>query len=258
MKSLILGNKWLQKVWWYLYKISLKGLNYDRGHIPSANGEPFALNYVVKKLHKKDFILFDVGANRGQYLKMSLEQLKKHINVSPVIYCFEPQKSAISKLEAIRNNSDQVHIFNLALGSSESTLNLYKDSEQSEFASLYPANYLQYNKQLYKSETIKVDTLDSFCKKNSVPRIDFLKIDVEGHEIEVLKGAKGLISEGKINFIQFEFGLASIESRIFLKDFFLLLNMYNIYRLLPRGLEKINYSEYCELFLTTNYLAIRK
>jgi len=67
-----------------------------------------------------------------------------------------------------------------------------------------------------------------------------------------------MITAGKIPYIQFEFGVASIEARIFMKDFFKLLTGYHIYRVLPRGLVKLDrYSEYLELFLTTNYLAVK-
>src|SRR5437763_3370846 len=97
IKNLIVGNKALQKLWWHLYKISLKGMNYDRGHVPSANGEAYAIKYAQKSSNeKKTFILFDVGANRGQYLKMVFEELNTLLDFR--IYCFEPQKDAFNSL----------------------------------------------------------------------------------------------------------------------------------------------------------------
>lgn len=56
--------------------------------------------------------------------------------------------------------------------------------------------------------------------------------------------------------IQFEFGIASVEACIFMKDFFALLPHYDIYRVLQNGIRKIKYNEYAELLLTTNYLAV--
>jgi FkbM family methyltransferase len=254
IKNFLLGNKMLQKFWWRLYKISLKGMNYDRGHVPFANGEPFALKFAVEQLkNKKPFVLFDVGANRGQYLQMIFKEIKHHSDFR--IFCFEPQKDAFQSLNAIAGDSPNVVTENIALSNNAGTSTLYKNSSQSEYASLYPANYKQYNTKLSLAEEIKMITLDAYCKSHGIAEIDFLKIDVEGHEIEVLKGASGMLDRGKIQFIQFEFGLASIESRIFLKDFFELLIQYEIYRILPGGLERIIYSEYSELFLTTNYIA---
>jgi FkbM family methyltransferase len=253
LKKLLLGNKRLQKFWWKLYKLSIKGLNYDRGHVPSANGEEFALKYVLSAFTDKEKkVLFDVGANRGQYLSMA----KKSADERLQIYCFEPQASAFSFLQSIAGTYNNVIIENIGLGQEPAVVNLYKDSEASEYASLYPANYTQYNVNLSIGEEIKLDSLDNYCNLHAIKRIHFLKIDVEGHEISVLKGAGKLLNSGSIDFIQFEFGLASVESRIFLKDFFSILPGYTIYRILPNGLARIEYSEYAELFLTTNYLAV--
>src|SRR5258707_6529973 len=56
------------------------------------------------------------------------------------------------------------------------------------------------------TDTIKVPTitLDDFTEQNKIPSIDFLKIDVEGFELEVLKGAAGLLSSKRIKMILFE------------------------------------------------------
>jgi hypothetical protein len=84
-----------------------------------------------------------------------------------------------------------------------------------------------------------------------------LKIDVEGHELNVLKGAAELLSSRRINFIQFEFGEADIDSRTYLRDFFdLLSDNYDFFRIVPHGLRPIGaYSSAHEVFATINYLA---
>ena len=53
---------------------------------------------------------------------------------------------------------------------------------------------------------MNVRTLDSICEQEKVDTIHFLKIDVEGHELQTIEGASNLISSGSIDFIQFEFG----------------------------------------------------
>lgn len=256
MINLIYGNKKLQWFWRIMLRISLKGLNHNRGHEPNANGEIFAVNYVIKTLKKKDIVIFDVGANKGQYLAMTLKQIPSSVNAT--IHCFEPQLDAFKKMEEVAAGHSNVKTNHFALGSSEGELTLYKHTEQSEYSSLYQADYFQHNIKLSTQELIKIKTLDDYCNTNAIEAVDFLKIDVEGHELEVLKGAKSFIEKGKIKFIQFEFGMASIEARIFFKDFVLMLKDYDIYRILPNNLELIHYSEYCELFFVTNYLAIRK
>ncbi len=243
----------MQNFWWKLYKLSVKGLNYDRGHVPSANGEEFALQYVLRSYSENtQIIVFDVGANRGQYLTMAKNAAGERLQ----IYCFEPQAAAFAYLQKTAANYKNVILENIGLGEGPATVKLFIDSEASEYASLYPANYTQYNVNLSMQEEIKLDSLANYCDLHGIKRINFLKIDVEGHETAVLKGAATMLISRNVDFIQFEFGLASIESRVFLKDFFAILPDYTIYRILPNGLARIIYSEYAELFLTTNYLAV--
>jgi hypothetical protein len=85
--------------------------------------------------------------------------------------------------------------------------------------------------------------------------IYFLKIDVEGAEMDVLAGANQLIKNKKIKFLQFEYGPNCIISKVFLKDFFLLLENYTIYRILKNGLRPLVYNEILEIPLTSNYVA---
>jgi len=109
-------------------------------------------------------------------------------------------------------------------------------------------------------ELIHLESLDNFCKDKGINHINFLKLDVEGHEYKVLQGAKDLIGKNSIDFIQFEFGGANIDSRTYFQDFYYLLTpYYKIYRILKDGLIAIDtYKEIYEIFLTTNFLAISK
>jgi hypothetical protein len=88
---------------------------------------------------------------------------------------------------------------------------------------------------------------------------DVLKIDVEGHEIDVLLG--GLMSLENIKVVQFEFGGTNIDSRNFFRDFWILFEEKNfsIYRVTPEKLLKLEkYSEALEVFIYANYIALNK
>jgi hypothetical protein len=110
------------------------------------------------------------------------------------------------------------------------------------------------------TEEITLKKLDDFCDDKGIEYISLLKLDVEGHEFRVLKGAENLVSSSSIDLIQFEFGGCNIDSRTYFQDFFYLLNpCYKIYRILKDGIIAIeDYKETCEVFTTTNYLAISR
>ena len=226
-------------------------MNYNRGHIPTTSGELDFIKTLHLYINNKKTIIFDVGANIGDYTTLILENYKSEC----LLYSFEPSKYAFDKLSQIK--SDNFFPINTALSSTVGTAQLFFDKEGTDLASLHQLKSTN-SVELNKSERIVTDTIETFCKANNIDFIDFLKIDVEGYELEVLKGAKEMISEGKISIIQFEFGIQATETRIFIKDFFDILSDYKIYRIVQKGIKEIKYSEYTELFFLTNYIAMHK
>ena len=105
------------------------------------------------------------------------------------------------------------------------------------------------------------DELDNYCFENKLERIHLLKVDVEGHEMEVLRGGEVIFSSNAIEMVLFEFGGCNIDTRTFLQDFFYFFREQhmNLYRITPSGylypLE--SYKEMQEQFITTNFLAMR-
>ncbi len=253
IKNAILGNRRLQPIFELLYKVSVKGMNYDRGHVPESSGEEYVMQLVKKACMGKAINIFDVGANTGQYAQSVL----KIFGNDCTLYSFEPSANTFSRLAQI--TAPNFNPVNAGLSAEETDeMSLYSNEPGSVWASLYKTSHDSYGVELNNAERISLTTLDKFVKTKNIEDIALLKIDVEGHEIEVLKGAADMLKKGRIDFIQFEFGLASIGARVFLKDFFTLLPDYRIYRILQNGLREIHYSEHSELFLTTNYLAIRQ
>ena len=93
-----------------------------------------------------------------------------------------------------------------------------------------------------------------------ISHINFLKIDVEGHELYVLKGLGRYLDAKFIDIIQFEYGGTNFDSKINLKDFFDLLELNNfvIHKIMPRHLEPKVYKPEYENFLYSNFVAISK
>ncbi|MCL5774761.1 MAG: FkbM family methyltransferase [Patescibacteria group bacterium] len=250
------GRYWAQGFFNKLHLFSLKGLNFGGGTNPKDSGEEYAVVYAITRLGSKDLKIFDVGGNKGDYTRMWLnlaEKYKREIKV----FVFEPSSYALGILHRVFLGNNKVQIVESAVAEQSGDAVLYTDEPGSGLGSLSKRDLQHINIKLESQEKVQVCCLDDFCSKQGIEKIDFLKLDVEGFELSALKGASGLIEKNKINFIQFEFGGTDIDTKVFFKDFYNLLNKkYKIYRILKKGLWPIQtYSELDEVFLTTNYLA---
>jgi FkbM family methyltransferase len=239
-------------------------MNYGGGGLIETSGEAWVLANVVRSgcQNVTTPVVFDVGANVGDYTRL----VKQHMPVAQV-YAFEPSHATYQQLVNTHGlaNTNGIRSFNFGFSDAEGTVELYSYKVEGEEQSLLSSIDRRLPTQVVNVETagsehIEVKTIDSFCTSNGIERIDFLKLDVEGHELAVLRGASRMLGESRISMIQFEFGPANIYSRTFFYDFWTLLaEGFRIYRIVPNGLAPLNYyGEHLEIFLTTNYLAISK
>jgi FkbM family methyltransferase len=223
-----------------------------------VSGESFVVNSFLKKhfQDKQDLVLFDVGANVGEYSVMLNNAFPKSL-----ICAFEPNFNTFKVLSQTLGNLD-VKPYQLGLGSKCCNKKMYTYSH--DHTSGHASVYKDVLTDLHRAnEIIEIDfeitNVDTFCEKNHVYHIDFMKIDTEGHELEVLIGAADMISNKKIDIIQFEFNEMNIVSRVFLKDFYTILSDYNLYRLdSSRLIPLLQYQSKNEIFQFQNFLAIRK
>jgi FkbM family methyltransferase len=221
-----------------------------------VSGEHFLINKILKNnlMNIAKPIIFDVGANVGKYSMMLVNDFP-HAQ----IYSFEPNKNAFTQLVAKVGSS--VNCVNAGMGDEEKAKKLftYANSLASSHASIYEDIF----RTLYKADVTELDfqmtTLDLFCEREDVTGIDFLKIDTEGNELNVLKGGQKMLAAKKIKIIQFEFGECDVFSRVFLRDFYLMLSDYNIYRLdSHRLIPLFEYDSTKEIFRYQNFIAVRK
>ena len=151
-------------------------------------------------------------------------------------------------------------MINYGLSDTSGKMSIYSDKSGSTMASLYKRDLEYRNINFENNEEVDILTLDEFCANQKIDNILLLKIDVEGNEYNVLKGAKRMLEEGRIKYIQFESGGCNISSRIFFFDFWNLLNeKYKIYHIMKDGIDEINnYDERLEIFTYCNYFCKRK
>jgi FkbM family methyltransferase len=144
--------------------------------------------------------VFDVGANVGQTSLMVLEHFP-----NAEVYAFEPHPDTFEKLAAgLKGRRAQA--FNIALSDKSGKAELFVYDDEDSINSLTPtATYAVRFGKTAKSISIQVSTVDEFCSSHGIGTIDVLKVDTEGCDLEVLKGAVEKFKSRKIKFVYTEF-----------------------------------------------------
>jgi FkbM family methyltransferase len=238
-----------------LFYLGLHGLGVLNYQNASISGERYLLGKLLPKLVRNPRpMFFDVGANEGDYCQMLLKQFP-----TAFVHAFEPQPANYSRFLAHDFPADRVKCHSVALGASRSSLTLYDyaGDSGSSHASLYRASITEFHQRSAVALEVPVETLDDVATSEGIEYIDFLKIDTEGHELAVLSGASRLLRENRIGYLQFEFNSLHVFSRVFFRDFRTILSNYELYRLLPRGLLRLDADiTATEIFGFQNILAI--
>jgi FkbM family methyltransferase len=198
--------------------------------------------------------VLDVGANEGHFTALVLEH-----HPDAVCHCFEPHPETFGRLERRFPSEGGPRLVHGAVGDAEGTTTLYDVREGgSQLASLVAAA-LPSDRRRAIAE-VPLTTLDAYCAAQGIERVDLLKIDVEGHELAVLRGARRLFEEERVERVLFEFNEMNVAARSFLRDFRELLPGFVLHRLLVDGPVPLGaYAPfYWEQFAFQNILALRK
>ena len=253
------GNAWAQRLLDRFAERSQFLMGIGAGGLLETSGETALLHELrrVRDAAGGPLVVFDVGANEGAFSELLRSGLAK---IPAQIHAFEPGPETFRVLSARLGGARGVVLNATALGSAEGTLALYSDRPGSPLASLHRRDLARFGVALDRVDRVAVTTLDRYCETRGVERIDLLKLDVEGHELEVLRGAARMLAERRIRMVTFEFGGCHVDSRVFFRDFHDLLTaagLGRIQRITPSGfLAPVGpYREHQEQFRTTNYLA---
>jgi FkbM family methyltransferase len=147
---------------------------------------------------KRASVIFDIGANFGIY---SLAALASHQEA--IVHAFEPTPELASNLRetAKLNRLTTLFVHEVAVSSRHGQGDLHRVDGGGTNEGM---NYIRLPTGELGDECVRMICLDDFCKEHSISGVDLLKVDVQGHEHLVLRGAKELINRGAVGTIYME------------------------------------------------------
>lgn len=177
------------------------------------NGERRLLASVAN-LAQGGFTAFDVGSFAGEWAKLAFG-----LNGNAEVHCFEVVEHVFAMLQ--RNLADRPNaVLNRSgLWSEAGTLTGHFVGDLPTMSSLVPAVWT-YTGADSVTFDVPVETGDEYCARNGVPHIDFLKVDVEGAELEVIRGFGKLLGDGAVDVVQFEYGPLVLAGKHSLQDYY--------------------------------------
>jgi len=199
-------------------------------------------------------VVLDVGANVGLYAS-AVKRIRPHARV----FAFEPNPAAYARLQEAAAAHD-FEALNRGCGSEagERLIYDYTDAQGSGHASLHAEVFRDVHRAEATATPVHLVTLDDFVAERGLERIDLLKIDTEGNELDVLRGATRTLEAGRVRLVQFEFNEMNAVSRSFFRDFREVLSGFTFHRMLPDGLVALEpyRAVDCEIFAPQNILAV--
>jgi FkbM family methyltransferase len=213
----------------------------------------------LKQNLKPPYCIFDVGANVGQFLQLTLENISTD-NYS--IHCFEPGHETFMRLDQSFRDNTKIVLNNVGVGKEKSEALLYYDAAGSGCASLTKRKLDHLGINFDMSEAVQITTIDNYCSENGIERIHLLKMDIEGHELDALFGARNMFESKAVNIVTFEFGGCNVDTKTFFQDFWYFFSEVgmNLFRITPTGYmyPVESYSEIHEKFGVSNFMAVLK
>lgn len=193
-------------------------------------------------------VIFDVGAHKGSYTEYVLSEIP-----DADCFLFEPNKYLCSFLKS------KYKAFNTLVGATSGPKDFYEcEGKADELSSMYKRPV--FDELQLTAGKVGCITIDQFCSDMSIEQIDLLKIDVEGAELDVLKGAEKMLWGKRISFLQVEYGGTYPDAGITGLQVVQYLNElgYKVYELVGDKLILVTPENFVEDYRYTNFLVTFK
>lgn len=169
---------------------------FERGYV-------FERDLKLTPLAERMQLIFDVGANVGQSAIRFLQEF-----TDARIVCFEPVTSTFEQLKANTHLHSRIIVENMALGLPGETVALM------ETVPLSTENrILTTPSPLSDAHIVKVTWGDKYCLDNGINSIDYLKIDTEGYDFNVVRGFASMLAAARITLIELELGMNKANTK---------------------------------------------
>jgi FkbM family methyltransferase len=243
----------------------------DVANSPETSGEYVVQQRVIGKATPNgstrnggavdDLVACDVGANVGRWT-MAFLATAQSSGRRAVIHAFEPcdgTREVLTKNLRGRGLETLVRVNAIALSSKKEQRSFFSAGATLGINSLYPIPDRAPVEQ--SSSIVETETLDRYCAANGIDHLHFVKVDTEGHDLEVLYGGRAMFARGAVDVAQFEYNHRWIDARHFLRDAFEYFAplAYHVGKITPRGVEFYDaWDPELETFREGNYLAIKR
>jgi FkbM family methyltransferase len=208
---------------------------------------------ILRALGRPPRLAVDVGGNVGDYtfeLKRDHPQLEIHV--------FEPSSLNFPLLKKRFADDADITIVPYAIFDETGERHLFADASGSGMASFTKRKLDHFKINFDHTETVQAIRFDHYWSENLAKRpIDLVKIDVEGHELDVLNSFGDALQATSV--IQFEFGGTCIDTKRYFQDYWYFFKEagFGLYRISPLGLCPIrSYDEHDEHFMFSNFIAV--
>ena len=204
-------------------------------------------------IRRPEPVVFDIGANVGTWTQGLLAAIP-----SAKVFMFEPSSQCWPEIE--KRGFATAELIRSAVGEQAGKAKLHVSSDFDHSASLHSRADSYCRDNDYRGVEIDVTTIDDFMAARGIDWVDYVKMDIEGHELFALRGARRALEGHKIGAFAFEFGTANVNSHTFFRDFWQFLTEagFRVARITPGGrlLPVDQYYEDYEYFRSvSNYVA---
>jgi FkbM family methyltransferase len=224
-------------------------LDGNRSFAPLLNGEARVLEVLGAAGAR---VIFDVGANVGDWSRLALQLIP-----DAQVHAFEIVPATAEELARNFADSEQARVNGIGLGEAPGTVEIrfYPSFSEASGVTELPVDIP------FELLRCPVTTGELYCAERGVERIDLLKIDVEGFEDRVLKGFEPMLQAGRVEVVQFEYGIPNITSHVLLADFSALFDElgYTVGKIYPLHVDFRAYDRTTdEDFRGPNFLAVKR